>query len=615
MDNIELKKLKARLAALSVAGTMMATGVGFANADVKTDDLVAKGIKVEQDEKLNYQSQVTANKEEVEKWVEEKENALKNDYDIIEKKIIELENQVISTEKVNVKEFFSTEKSAYNRKEEIEKGDIESSNLRIERLFENSSISINETFDNKEDALEFIKQYKERYNVQLSLSEIYSDWVSNGTTLVKELSGLTEEERDSEIEKITKELDRLNTDLLKYKVVVSKTSKIEGGFAEENVVNESKSFNTLEEANNFINELKLSENEKLKFEINDPILNTIFVNSETSKIEKYFDNEEDLNLYLEKLENAGYELSDISKDMITTKDIQKIPTGKVVVSDSSKIDSSSYYEVAGNYIILKQANGNIAVWTLDEMSPLEQESFKKSWFSGNYDPSIKDDVNVYFIFGIGEKDLSYIDNPWGTYNIMMNNGKIIMTCDKSRISHINYGYYEQEYLEEEMEVTKYLLTGNKSISIYKDEYVVDYKKTEKISNEIETFGALISKEEFVRDLKYNATGSYLITSESWILSGEYIKNHRGSLYFGLINAIAKDRYIGDITDNEEVIDNEETIDNVEIIDNTQETVVPKTGDESNLAIPLSAAAASLIAGGMIIGRSRKRVLIRSRKRQ
>ncbi|MGN0992579.1 MAG: hypothetical protein ACI4PE_01370 [Bacilli bacterium] len=483
--------------------------------------------------------QVFDTTEEAEKWLDEKENTLKEDYDIIDKKITELENQIISTEKVVVNESFDTEESAKERKEEIEKGDIENPSLSLQKKDAVIAI-VKETFDTQEDALEFVKEYKEKYDTDLTVSEIYSNWVSNGTIKVKELSDLSEEERDKEVDRIIKEIEDESTDTIKYEVSFTKNSKTESVYVRDDVTEGSEKFDSLEEANKFISNLKISENDNVKFEINGPELNKVLISSETSKIEEVFDTMDEVNLYIQKLESEGYVLSDIVKDQVTEEQIEKVPTGKIIVNDSNKLDSSGRYEVNGNYLIIKQASGNVAVWTMEELTTTEQESFRASWFDKKgSDGSVSSDTNFEFIYGVGSHNLSYIGNGWGTYTISFDGNKIIMTCDK--ISHLYYGTYEKEYTEKVIEViTKYTLSGNKTINKYKDEYLVDYKRTEKLFEDKTTYGAEINKEEFIRDKKYQVNGSYESEKEVWILSGEYIQNNRGSLYLAMISAKLKE---------------------------------------------------------------------------
>ena len=597
----DLKELKKKLAALSVAGTMAASAVGFGAPEVFADETISEGVKTEEEADYSYKSDLTSDKEEVEKWLEEKDKALKEKYEVTEKKIIEVENQVVSTEEKEINESFDTEESAKERKNEIEKGDIKDSTLSIEK---NDAITeeVNETFDTEQEALEFIEKCKEKYNSNLSVSEIYSDWVSKGTIKVKELSGLTEEERDREIERITKEIEGNSTDTIRYEVSITKTSNTEKVYVKDNITEETKVFDSLKEANDFIDSLKLSENENIKVEINGPKIKQVLISSESSKIEEIFESEKELDEYLKQLEKQGYTLGDITKEEVVIQETEKVPTGKVIVEDSKKLDSSSKYEVNGNYIMIKQASGSIAIWTNDELTKEEQESFMKSWFAGNYDNSIKDNVKVYFIFGEGKKDLSYIGNGWGTYNISTKDDKIIMTCNSDKISHLNYGKFEQEYTEKKVDVTKYLVSGNKVMNKYKDEYLVDYKKSEKSFEDKTTHGAIINKDEFVRDKKYQVSSPYSLERESWILSGKYIQNNRGSLFYGIINVKEKEL-------EDPVIDNDDK-DKTEVVSKTEvkKSEAPKTGDDSSLELYAGAAALALAGaiGAAGIARTRKR---------
>ena len=273
-----------------------------------------------------------------------------------------------------------------------------------------------------------------------------------------------------------------------------------------------------------------------------------------------------------------------------------------MIQNLLKLDSSSKYEVNGNYIMIKQASGSIAIWTNDELTKEEQESFMKSWFAGNYDNSIKSNVKVYFIFGEGKKDLSYIGNGWGTYNISTKDDKIIMTCNSDKISHLNYGKFEQEYTEKKVDVTKYLVSGNKVMNKYKDEYLVEYKKTEKSFEDKTTHGAIINKNELVRDKKYQVSNLYSLERESWILSGTYIQINRDSLFYGIINVKEKEL-------EDPVIDNDDK-DKTEVVSKTEvkKSEAPKTGDDSSLELYAGAAALALAGaiGAAGIARTRKR---------
>ena len=119
MNINDLKEMKKKLAALSVAGTMAASAVGFGVAEVYADETTPEGIKTEEETDYSYTSEITTDKEKVENWLEEKENILKDDYEITEKKIVEVENQVISTEEkeINEREIFKERQKKKNNEE------------------------------------------------------------------------------------------------------------------------------------------------------------------------------------------------------------------------------------------------------------------------------------------------------------------------------------------------------------------------------------------------------------------------------------------------------------------------------------------------------------------
>lgn len=577
------KTKRKKVAAIATAGVMAASIGAYNIEEVSATGLNdAKNTNQTLEEaEFSYSTEMSEDKGKVKEWLDEKEEKLKDEYEITNKEIIEVENQVISTEKVDVNETFDTKEDANQRKEELENKDIENADLSIEYK-EATKIDVNETFETKEAALAYIKKYKDKYSVSLSVSEIYSNWVSEGTIKVKELSGFTEEERDKEVDKIINEIQNSSNDTVRYEVSVTKTSNTEKVYIKDNVTNETKVFTSLEDANEFIKNLKLKENDNIKIEVNGPVKSEELVSSKTSKIEETFSSQEEVTTFLNKLKEEGYLLENINTEKVIVTETIKKPTGNVIVNSSSKLDSNNKYEVEANYIMIKQASGNAVIWTKKEMTKEEQKSFKEAWLKGNYDGSINKDFNFHFIFGEGEKDLSYIGNQWGTYNISVKDDKIQMTCDKGKISHLNYGTIEKEYTEEKIEKEKYNLSGDKTMNTYKDVFSVDYKIAEKIFEDQTTYGAIINKETFKRDKDYNVTGFYEENKELWILKGTYIKNNRGSLYYGLIEAKEKQ--------------NEETYNN----DNP-----PRTGDENNLAVPATMAGLAL-AGVAVATRKRKR---------
>lgn len=64
-------------------------------------------------------------------------------------------------------------------------------------------------------------------------------------------------------------------------------------------------------------------------------------------------------------------------------------------------------------------------------------SFKESFLSVNYDPSISSLTNFVFISGAGEFDLTSIASNSGIYTIGYSNGVITLDCSSDKISHLN----------------------------------------------------------------------------------------------------------------------------------------------------------------------------------
>lgn len=176
---------------------------------------------------------------------------------------------------------------------------------------------------------------------------------------------------------------------------------------------------------------------------------------------------------LVELEGQGY--------TITSYDIKKHTiAGTGIVTTATKIDSNNEsYQIdsSNNYILLKQASSVVVVWTPIQLSAAAQENFKSSYKALNeyvhyFDGSTKGDINIEFIHGYGDKDLSYLNtNPgssWGTYTFELSTDKtkIILYNLSMSLSHIVYGVtnFDTEY---------YTLTGTMKKTITKDVWYVD----------------------------------------------------------------------------------------------------------------------------------------------
>ena len=591
-------KTNKQLVALGIAGLLAASNVSFGSLTVLANTAKEPIKIVKKQPEFTHTSPYFNTKEEAENWLYEKENLLKNEYDIISKDIITLENQVISTSKVPIYYTFDSKESALLKKAELEYQNLESLNLKEEPI---ETITVNETFDSKEEALLFIENKKDKNDVKLALTEVYTDWISNGKTKVKEFSNLTKEELEKELNILEKELVDSKTDLVKYEIFVTDKSDTKQVYLKDNITTETKSYNTLEEAKQYIANLKKQASENIKITITGPIPKDVLVDFKNYVITKSFNTKEDANKYLESLEKEGYTLSNITKEEITKTETVKVPTENVIVNSSNKLNSNNSYEVKANYLMIKQASGKVVIWTKNALTEKEQSSFKSSWFKGNYDASVTEDFNIYFIHGEGLKDLSYLGKQWGTYNITENNGIIKMTCNKDRISHLNYGSFAKEYKDEEKLVTKYQVTGIKTMNTYQKEYEVNYQKTEKIYREETTYGALVEKETFQRDKNYQVIGSYNLNKPTWILEGKYQKNVLGNLHYAVIEANEKEET------NENIINEITTINKKEINakEKPNKEEIPKTGDNSDMAPALGLLAASSLVGTAVLVRKRK----------
>lgn len=568
------KNFKKKLAPVTIAA-MVAAGYGglqsgeaiysYANEKPTTT------AEQEKNETIKEVSEDFEQKKDAENWLSEKEKNKKDNYDVTNKKIIEKQNQIISTEKTEINESFDTEQEAIDRKSELEKSDIESSSLKITERKEEKKVTerveIKETFDTEEEKNEFVDANKDKTNFNVTESVSYTEWESKGTEQVAEETGLTEEQINAKIEQIKSDIESNNTDTVRYEVDITKTSNTEKIQIEDKKTNESKTFDTLEEANAYITNLKLLENENITVTITGPTEEQVFKETNTEAISKTFDSEEEANDFIEQLKSEGYTVSDTN---VTEKEVieyEKVETGNVIVNNSNKLDSNNSFSVKANYIMIKQASGTVVIWTEGALSETQQSSFINSWLNGSYDPSVSSNFTFKFISGAGTHDLSSIGNQWGSYDISIDGDAITMKCDKDRISHLNYGTMEKEYKEIEKKVKKYDLTGNKSIDLYDPKYKVLSEILEKQYKEEITYGYSISKEKFERDKEFILEGYFeeekIIESLKYNLTGYLIKNIRGTKYYAIIEMQKKDELEKKY---------EEELDSV------------KTGDEENLTL-------------------------------
>lgn len=376
---------------------------------------------------------------------------------------------------------------------------------------------VNEEFSTSDEADSYIEKCNSKNNCELSKEEKYTEWISNGTERITELDGLTEEERDKEVSKYKEETENLNTDTEKYVFMSENTTGSEDVFVEDALTEEDRVvFDDEKRANSYIEELNQNNTNDITYVTEGPVKGEEFVRTESTRFEETFKTNEERANFIKGLEDEGFTLSDVVETEEDTVVEKYVETGNIIVKSSSKLDKNNSYSVEGNYIMIKQASGNVAIWTLEELTETQKTSFKQSWLSGDYDGSINNDYNFYFIYGEGSHNLSYIGNQWDVYTISVSGNTINLTCNSSTISHLNYGTFEKETEKQEEKTTVYKVNGTKSIDIYKDIYTVSYKKYEKIYETIVTYGALLSKELFIREKYYSVIGYCEETKEEYI---------------------------------------------------------------------------------------------------
>jgi len=149
-----------------------------------------------------------------------------------------------------------------------------------------------------------------------------------------------------------------------------------------------------------------------------------------------------------------------------TKDV--VFQENIVVEDGTKLDyASNKYVISDDneYIVIKQANGKVVVWTPVEVNVKQQQEFKTGFLALNVDKSVKSFFQFYFVHGYSAFDMSIVSgfgNRWGTYTFSHVGDNIILNCLKSKVSHINFGNIKLEEEEEE----KPVVTCNREVKYF-----------------------------------------------------------------------------------------------------------------------------------------------------
>ena len=197
-------------------------------------------------------------------------------------------------------------------------------------------------------------------------------------------------------------------------------------------------------------------------------LDTI-VDGNKESINLEFDSYADLENYIKDLEDNSY--------ILENKEINEIKsgiTGEVITGSS--YDSNSRYEFSKNdtnFILLKQGSGAYAIWSENALSDIEKETFVRTYNEVNsgstkFDGSTTNITidQITWINGYDTFDLSIIGKNWGSYTFSTDNNSIIITCDKSKLSHLVKGFAKEK--------VKYQLTGLKYKQ--KEVYLLTYNK-------------------------------------------------------------------------------------------------------------------------------------------
>ena len=569
------KELKKRVApfilATAISGTSMATGAVVAKAEVKNK--TAKDINVEEVTSTNdetpktlttaqaiareavYNSpRVTSKKEVIEKslvsdyfdtkkeaqdWIDKRKEILKDAYEITKEEIITSIVKEQVGDSIEIYEEFDNKENALLKKDELESDINNECDLEIveeeEKHTIGTTVEFEKTFNTQEEVEEYKKSIEGKKDVTIT-EEVIDEEIVYPEEKVTDISNNSLEQLENEIKSIVDEIKTEETENISYETRVEQDKKEENVLGEVTEEKISRTFGTKEEAKSFIENKKSEETDDVKFEF-EKIKERTETSKEESEINEVVDSMEDVNSVIESLKEQGYIIDSYDVTEETKTIIEKIPTGNVIVKNSTKFDSNSYFEANGNFAIIKQGKGTVVVWTLEPLSESEQASFKDSFLKANFDPSIKDS-NFEFISGNGEYDLSYLGNNWGTYSINYNDGTIVVECDKDRISHLNVGTFENEFVEEEKTISQFRISGKKHIENNYQVYDVKGIRKEQLYENITTYYATIYKTKKELNKQYVIRGSYVEEEENiskkYVLKGTIKQFEEKEKYKGLI---------------------------------------------------------------------------------
>lgn len=567
-------------------------------------------------EEKSLESSEFDTKEEAQEWLDEKTDILEEEYEITKEEIIT--STVIEQDKdpVDINEEFDNEKDALDKKEELESNTNNECDLTIEEKdvshITETTVEFDEIFDTKEEQEAYKELVEDKKDLDLT-EEVLTEETIHQEEKVIEITKDTKEELDNEVESVIEEIKATETEEITYE------TRVEGGSKEEIVLGETKeeniseTFDTKEDAEAFIKEKEEETRDDVTFEFEE--INEREQTTKTeSDINEVVGSMDEVESYIEDLKLQGYKIDGYEVLDETTTVIEKAPTGNVIVKDSTKYDSNSYFESSGNFAIIKQGNGTAVVWTLEPLSESEKTSFKDSFLGSNLDPSIQNSSFEY-ISGTGSYDLSYIDKNWGIYLVNYNDGVITVKCDKDRISHLNVGTFEDEVIEVEKVLSKFRINGTKYTEEIYTVYDVNGIRKEQLYENKQLYYATVYKTLKEETKKYKLTGSYKEEQEEiskkYVLKGTVTKYAEKEKYKGLIE------YRRVIVDKEDKEDKEEKPKEEDKEDKNHETedakLLPKTGDDSNIELYSAMLLGSTLGLGLTLGYAIKSEKVKKKK--
>ena len=478
-------------------------------------------------------------KEEAQEWIDKRTDILEEAYEITKEEIITSTVIEQDGQPININEEFDEKKDALEKKEELESNTNNECDLTVEEKdvchITETTVEVDEIFDTKEEQEAYKELVQDKKDLDLT-EEVLTEEITHPEEKVTEITKDTKEELDNAVESVIEEIKASETDEITYE------TRVEEGIKEESVLGDTKeesiseTFDTKEGAEAFIEEKKEETTDDITFEFEE-ISERTESSRDESDINEVVDSMDDVESYIDNLKSQGYEIDGYEVLDETTTIIEKIPTGNVIVKDSTKFDSDSYFESSGNFAIIKQGNGTAVVWTLEPLSESEKTSFKDSFLNSNLDPSIQDSSFEY-ISGTGSYDLSYIGKNWGTYLVNYKDGVITVECDEARISHLNVGTFEDEMIEEEKVVSKFRINGRKYIEENYTVYDVNGTRKEQLYENKQVYYATVYKTLKEENKKYKLTGSYIEEQEEiskkYVLKGTVTKYVQKEKYRGLI---------------------------------------------------------------------------------